>query len=101
MTNAEAIVTQLNDILNQIADIRAQMEQEHKKLQMALSATFRLFEGKGTTLAGLHGTPDDLKGYLTKMSVELSQKTTNALDTLKVQLSNVLSGAQAAYGKKL
>ena len=92
---------QLNDILGQITDIRAQMEQDHKKLQVALSATFRLLEGKGTTLAGLHGTPDDLKGYLTKMSVELSQKTTNALDTLKAQLAGILSVAQAANDKKL
>lgn len=101
MTNTEAIVTQLNNILDQITDIRVQMEQEHKKLQVALSATFRLLEGKGTTLAGLHGTPDDLKGYLTKMSVELSQKTTNALDTLKTQLTDILSWVQTDYGKKL
>ena len=101
MTNAEAIIPQLINVLDQINNIRTQIEQEHKKLQVALSATFRLLEGKGTTLAGLHGTPDDLKGYLTKMSVELSQKTIEALDSLKTQLTSILSMAQASQDKKL
>lgn len=55
----------------------------HEKFRIALASTLKLFGDGSTTLKYLHGTPEDLKGYLIQLSNNLLDETKNAFDNLR------------------
>ncbi|MFW9799718.1 MAG: hypothetical protein ACFFD9_04735 [Candidatus Thorarchaeota archaeon] len=86
-----SIARQLNELLEQLDSARISIEQDHEKFRVALTGVLRLLTGGDTTLSGLKGSPEDLKGYILKLAAELSQDSTSRWEVLKSQLAAVVS----------
>ncbi len=95
-----SIARQLTELLEQLDSARMSIEQNHEKFRVALTGVLRLLSDGDTTLNGLKGSPEDLKGYILKLAAELSQVSTTQWEALRSQLAALLSQIQEAPDRK-
>lgn len=93
----DAIIDQLAIVLETIAETRDDIQQEHQRFNVALTGGLRLLlESNKSTLAALHGSPENLVGYLLKMAEETHSNMMKRHESLRLQLVEILEHARNA-----
>jgi uncharacterized protein with HEPN domain len=95
MTN-EAIITEIQSIVDYIEETKSRVILENDKFQVALTNTLRLLGDTNPTLARLKGDTEKLKGYLIKTSTEMRETAIQPYHHLKTKLEKVLRLLQAS-----
>lgn len=96
----EALAIQIRDLLLEIESSREAIEEEYKKFQVALSSVLRLIDGNNQMLGSLHGSPEDLKGFLLNLTTELRRDTISHWKSLKPKIEYILSNITEASDRK-
>ena len=79
----DQIRVELQSYITQLDQQQHLVISAHEKFRIALASTLKLLGDGSTTLKHLHGTPDDLKGYLIQLSNSLFDTTKNAFEHLR------------------
>ncbi len=87
----ETVAQQLAELLKQLDRVRIAADHEHEKFRVALTGVLRLLSGDEATLKGLQGTPEELKGYILNLAIELSEESARRWESLKSQIELILS----------
>ncbi|MEE8181837.1 MAG: hypothetical protein V3T87_00820 [Candidatus Thorarchaeota archaeon] len=95
MRDSESLVLQLTELRSNTVRMQSEIEQEYEKFQVALSGVLRILSGDGSAiLKAIQGSPEEVKGYLIQLATQLRQHTTESLESLKVELDNMIELVQ-------
>ncbi len=95
MRDPENLVLQLTELRSNTVRMQSEIEQEYEKFQVALSGVLRILSGDGSAiLKAIQGSPEEVKGYLIQLATQLRQHTTESLESLKVELDNMIELVQ-------
>jgi hypothetical protein len=86
----DSLVAKLREILIQIESSRKSIEEGHERVQIAVAGALRLLDNNNSMLEKLHGSPDDLKGFVLKLVTELNMETTRHWKSLQSQIEQIL-----------
>ena len=92
----DAVITEITSIVEYIEETQNRVGLDYDKFQIALTNTLRLLDGTSSTLAGLKGDSEDLKGYLVKTSTEMRESAMQPYHHLRTRMEKVLHLLQAA-----
>jgi len=91
----ENLVLQLTELRSNTVRMQSEIEQEYEKFQVALSGVLRILSGDGSAiLKAIQGSPEEVKGYLIQLTTQLRQHTTESLESLKIELDNMIEIVQ-------
>lgn len=95
MRDPENLVLQLTELRSNTVRMQSEIEQEYEKFQVALSGVLRILSGDGSAiLKAIQGSPEEVKGYLIQLTTQLRQHTTESLESLKIELDNMIELVQ-------
>ncbi len=95
MRDPENLVLQLTELRSNTVRMQSEIEQEYEKFQVALSGVLRILSGDGSAiLKAIQGSPEEVKGYLIQLATQLRQHTTESLESLKIELDNMIEIVQ-------
>ncbi|MHA1483946.1 MAG: hypothetical protein ACTSPR_01355 [Candidatus Thorarchaeota archaeon] len=95
MRDPENLVLQLTELRSNTVRMQSEIEQEYEKFQVALSGVLRILSGDGSAiLKAIQGSPEEVKGYLIQLATQLRQHTTESLESLKIELDNMIELVQ-------
>ena len=95
MRNHETLVLQLTELRSNTIRMQNEIEQEYEKFQVALSGVLRILSGDGSAiLKAIQGSPEEVKGYLIQLAIQLRQHTTESWESLKIELDNMIELVQ-------
>ena len=80
--DAESFASRLKALADTIRNSLDESNQELDRYQMALAGTFRLLDGKSTTLTNLQGSKDDLTSYIIQQTTQFKQNSAKRLETI-------------------
>ena len=85
----DKIRTELQVYLEQLDEQQHLVISAHDKFRIALAGTLKLISDGPMTLKHLHGTPENLKGYLIQLNNDLFDTTKNAFAHLRKTIESV------------
>lgn len=88
--NREQLTNELNTILSLLNEQQRDIDAIQKKFQVALTGVLRLVGESTPILTKLHGTPEDLKGYLIHLNTDVIETTTKSYQSLKNRIEEVI-----------
>ena len=95
MRDPENLVLQLTELRSNTVKMQSEIEQEYEKFQVALSGVLRILSGDGSAiLKAIQGSPEEVKGYLIQLAIQLRQHTTESWESLKIELDNMIELVQ-------
>ena len=95
MRDPENLVLQLTELRSNTVRMQSEIEQEYEKFQVALSGVLRILSGDGSMiLKTIQGSPEEVKGYIIQLATQLRQHTTESLESLKIELDNMIELVQ-------
>ena len=95
MRDPENLVLQLTELRSNTVRMQSEIEQEYEKFQVALSGVLRILSGDGSAiLKAIQGSPEEVKGYLIQLAIQLRQHTTESWESLKIELDNMIELVQ-------
>ncbi|MHA1772331.1 MAG: hypothetical protein ACTSYL_06035 [Candidatus Thorarchaeota archaeon] len=65
----------IEEVIEKIKTLQEQTDKRHEKMEIALTGTLRLLSGNTSIIQSLHGSPDELKGYLLREFSSLRNST--------------------------
>ena len=92
----DAVITEITSIIEYIEETENRVGLDYDKFQVALTNTLRLLDSTSSTLVGLKGDSEDLKGYLVKTSTEMRESAMRPYHHLRTRMEKVLHLLQAA-----
>ncbi|TFG32317.1 hypothetical protein EU527_10355 [Candidatus Thorarchaeota archaeon] len=87
--NNEQIRDELQSYLEKLNQQQHILLSSHEKFRIALAGSLKLIGDTSTTLKHLHGTSDDVKGYLIQLSINLCNETKNAFENLRREIEPI------------
>ena len=96
----EALANQIRELLLKVESSQESIEEGYKKFQVALTGALRLLDGNNQMLGRLHGSPEDLKGFLLKLATELRSDTISHWESLKPKIEHILSSITETDDRK-
>lgn len=87
----ESLVIRLKSLLDITRKSLEESKQELDKYQMALTGTFRLLNGKSTTLTKLQGNKYDLTSYLIQQTIQIKQNSSKRLETIHEHVESLIT----------
>ncbi len=98
--NEETVAQQLAELLKRLDGVRSSTGNKHEKFRVALTGVLRLLSGNEATLKGLQGAPEELKGYILNLAIELGEESMRQLESLRSQVELILSQVRESPDRK-
>ncbi len=78
----EELSKHIESVVNDMMNLERAVDEDLKRLEIALTGTLRLLSGEASTLKGLQGDPEALKGYILREVSTVRSMTREKLDRL-------------------
>jgi archaellum component FlaC len=88
--NDEQLANELNTLLSQLNERQLEIDTIQEKFQVALTGVLRLVGESTSTLTNLHGTTEDLKGYLFQLNTEVVQTTSKSYQSIRNMVEELI-----------
>ncbi len=91
----ETIRGEIEDILKTLREMQKRVEKQHDEFQVALSGSLRLITtDKLETIERMHGSKEELKGYLIRKHLQLREEALANYRELEQRISSIRNTTQ-------
>lgn len=97
--NSEQLADELNSLLSILNEQHTEINAIQEKFQVALTGVLRLVGESTPTLTNLHGTTENLKGYLLQLNTEVAQITAKSYQSLRNRVEKLIESVLSSDRK--